>query len=59
LWSEHRGVCQSVREWGVEVAIALDEVIGTGEMDDAEVRREPDPDGIVLLRWWQGESWSL
>jgi hypothetical protein len=52
-------VCQSVQEWGVEVAVALDEVIGTRDIDDAEVRSETDPDGIVLLRWWQGESWSL
>ena len=49
-------VCNSVDEWGIEVAIALDEASGTGEMDRAEQRVEPD--GVVLLRWWSGDSWS-
>jgi len=51
-------VCESVGDWAIEVAIALDEVIGTGEIDDAESRSETDADGVVLLRWWSGDSWS-
>lgn len=49
-------VCDSVDEWGAEVAIALDEAIGTREIERAERRTEPD--GVVLLRWWPGDSWS-
>jgi hypothetical protein len=49
--------CTSVDEWGVEVALALDEAIGTREIERAERRVEPD--GVVLLRWWPGGSWSL
>jgi hypothetical protein len=49
-------VCSSVDEWATEVAIALDEASSTREMDSAEQRVQPD--GVVLLRWWPGHSWS-
>jgi hypothetical protein len=47
--------CNSVDEWATEVALALDEASSTTEMDGAEQRAEPD--GVVLLRWWPGDSW--
>lgn len=49
-------VCDSVDQWAIEVAWDLDEVIGTRAIEAAEQRTEPD--GLVLLRWWQGEGWS-
>jgi hypothetical protein len=49
-------VRNSVDEWAGEVAIALDEASSTRQMDSAEQRVEPN--GVVLLRWWYGDSWS-
>jgi hypothetical protein len=48
--------CDSAEQWAGEVAIDLDEAIGTREIERAE--QKAGQDGVVLLRWWPGANWS-
>lgn len=49
-------VCDTPEQWAIEIAWDLDEAIGTREIERGDRRVEPD--GVVLVRWWNNDSWS-
>ena len=49
-------VCDTPDQWAIEVVWDLDEAIGTREIETGDRRVEPD--GVVLVRWWNTDSWS-
>lgn len=49
-------VCEAPDAWAREIAWDLDEVIATREIEGGDRRIEAD--GVVLVRWWNSDSWS-